>query len=130
MNFTRTVFAVTAVAAVGFTMTACGPADDGSGHVEPATTGAYGAATDPLSSNGIWTVPEQVAPGRYQVTESSEPVTSLRWAQLCLDEYCDQPRGGAREDMAYGNENRFLVIPDDGSVKAYRNQGVVLTLVP
>lgn len=91
----------------------------------PAPPPPAAPAANPLSDNGVWTVPDQVKPGRYLVTDNpGSQVISLRWAQLCADPYCDQPG-----DVAYGTENRTLVIPSDGSVGSYRNNGVTLTPV-
>lgn len=127
----RKSLTLAAVAAGVLALGACDTADNVTfeREVPYSMPGSIPDAVDPYNSNGIWTVPQDVVPGRYRVTENTEPVTSLRWMQLCADPYCEQPTGGSTEDMAYGHENRFIVIPDDGSVQAYRNNGVKLTLV-
>ena len=89
---------------------------------QPSTS--YEQVTDPYSSSGTWAIPEQIKPGRYKVTANSDPVTSLRWYTLCADKYCER---SLSETTRYASEGGdYVVIPDDGSVRGIKNNGVKL----
>ena len=93
---------------------------------------------DPYSTNGCWKIPDDIKPGRYELKANTQDVVSLRWWSLDTDAYCQHKVDGADaanqgyHDMGYVTEGEgpmYLVIPSDGSVKAFENNGVQLRLV-
>lgn len=92
-------------------------------------TGNLGVPSTPYESNGIWSVPDDIAPGRYAVSPSMAPVISLRWVQGCTDRYCEDITDAVFAYAPEGGGRAYINIPADGSVQAINNTGVTLTRV-
>ncbi|QNG20017.1 hypothetical protein G4H71_14455 [Rhodococcus triatomae] len=114
----------------------CSSSDAGSGPPTAAYTGEVVPPHDPYSTAGVWKVPEDIKPGRYAVTEGFGAIT-LAWVGICPDRYCDAgstsfPPALRDTGFAYapsGGGTAYIVVPDDPTVLAVRNMGVILTPV-
>lgn len=119
--------ALASLATAGLILAACGTNEPASTPIE-----SYEVidTPDPYTDNGIWQIPDQVQPGRYEVRPNNDTVVSLRWLQLCTDPYCEHPSNAAGSTVYAQDQGVvYVLIPDDGSVKAYENNGVRLQQV-
>lgn len=101
------------------------PESPSSGEVQASWDGK--PSVDPYTSTGVWSVPDDIAPGRYAITPGTGAVTSLRWVQACRDRWCEQPISETTEYAPEGGGQKYIVIPD--TAQAVNNNGVVLTRV-
>ena len=115
------------VAAATLLLGACSSGGDEPTPAVPGSNTQPAALADPYTSNGTWAVPDQIAPGRYRVTPNTDPVVTMRWYQLCADPYCEKNLPETTRYASAGGD--FLLIPNDGSVRGMKNNGVKLEAV-
>ncbi len=137
--FTRKFIATTAIAGLSVLgLTACNP-DTTSGNPVPVTRMADAASTytaptsqmpmkrahpaDPMSSDGMWKVPEQIAPGDYQIA-FRDPSVGSAYYELCADIACKIGAGMLGNDFVAAAPD-YVSIPVGAQYIRMRN--IVLT---